>query len=232
MNQIIIDSRESKLIDLFEKNTIETKNLLLGDIHLILHNDCQILIERKTIHDFWQSILDNRLKEQRARLKEWMNEKNKVIYIIEYDKEIESEKLNTIERSIHRLNFIHQIMIKKVNTIKDTQEYIIWLSKQDNLFKQTDFQKDKLDSWLKSIIPKKKDIQTPENLIIVLLMSINGISYNIAKQITLECKNINQYIEKIKNYNIKNFSEIMIDNKKQLGMKKAKNIYNLLGIEN
>lgn len=229
---MLIDTREKSIIDILIKKNIDIsiEQLNLGDFHIIYDDHYELLIERKTIHDFWNSIIDNRLKEQRARLKEWSNDQHLfVIYMIEYDKEINEEQLNTIERCILRLNLIYKFMIVKVKNSEETCNYLIWLKNQKTFFKDIDLDKDKMESWCKQIIPKKKDIKTSENLIIVLLMSINGISYNIAKSLTLNCKSILDYIEELKKINIKDYSNIII-NQKKLGLKKAQLIYSLLGL--
>lgn len=84
---IYIDTRESKLRELLEKNeeTFITKPLELGDI-LIEHPNRQILIERKTIADFHASITDGRYKNQKLRLLEWRNKEDgrkNIIYLFE-----------------------------------------------------------------------------------------------------------------------------------------------------
>ena len=87
--KIIIDCRESKLIEACQSITkddfeIITKNLELGDI--IIQNDAEedkIIIERKTISDLLSSITDGRYNEQSFRLNGLENENHNIVYLIE-----------------------------------------------------------------------------------------------------------------------------------------------------
>ena len=69
---LIIDSREHKLIEIFEQNQIpfHQEQLEIGDIHIKNMNTNEILlvIERKTLCDLYSSIQDGRHREQKARL--------------------------------------------------------------------------------------------------------------------------------------------------------------------
>ena len=238
MTTITIDSREKSLISQFEpeKESISIQMLELGDIHIQYQDiPLEILIERKTQTDLWNSIIDSRYKEQRARLLNWSATNDtyrKIIYLIEMDPNentMDISKRETLEKTLHRLTFVYHIMIYRVYSISESKKYILWLSQQKTLLKEHDLDQDKLESWKSSILPKKKDIQTSENFIIVLLMCIQGISYSIANQLTFECKTIVEYIEKLKKTNIEEFGNILIS-KKKLGLKKATKIYSLLGI--
>ncbi len=77
MLRIIVDSRETQLIDLLQSRdldkyatsmTIEVQQLDIGDIHISSNNKTWIL-ERKTVQDLMASIKDGRYKEQKMRLK-------------------------------------------------------------------------------------------------------------------------------------------------------------------
>jgi len=229
---ICIDHREKYLIPLFSTDSIKVEALDLGDVHLLFENQFQILIERKTIQDFWSSIIDHRFKEQRARYKDWsqLSSFHYVIYLIEYDGELEENKQQTIEKAIHRLSFLYQFMVVKVASIQKTRDYIIWLSQQNSLFKETDIKRDKMETWIQSVVPKKKEIQTPQHLIIVILMCIPSISYRIAKCLTFECQSIYHYIEYLKKLSMETFSQTVLDNKKKIGIQKSKLVYQFLGI--
>jgi len=255
MTTIIIDSRETRLISLWKDDNhplvkkssstdsidhppeIQTQLLDIGDISIVYEeSQHHILIERKTIQDLWQSIVDHRLQEQRARLSEWSSAcptHRHVIYLIEYDHSYEKdkEKQNTIEGVLHRLTFLYQFMVHKVHHLSETKQYIQWLSTQTSLWKTTDIQKDKMESWTHSVLPKKKEVQTPNHLLHVLLMSIQGISYRIAKEITLDSLSVQQYITKLQTTPMSVLSDIKISTQK-LGLSRAKRIYQLLGIEN
>jgi crossover junction endonuclease MUS81 len=94
---LIIDIRESKLIDLIKTKApmplYETVNLPIGDI-IIRHSDSgityEIILERKCMTDMIASIKDGRYKEQKIRLLAEMNSsanknktKTKIAYLLE-----------------------------------------------------------------------------------------------------------------------------------------------------
>ena len=118
MIKLVIDNRETKLIELFDKNNISIiKNLEIGDILIINEEKPIIIIERKTLSDLSASIKDGRYKEQKIRLIH--NYKNcKKIYLIENTGNFDlsnsillSTKINGILRdSIYILNH-HQLII-------------------------------------------------------------------------------------------------------------------------
>ena len=70
--EIILDHREAKLIEIFERdytNIYRTAPLPIGDIHIINKDTQQIMIciERKTVSDLYSSIRDGRHREQKKR---------------------------------------------------------------------------------------------------------------------------------------------------------------------
>jgi len=230
---VYIDDREKKLLSIFKEDPIHVQHLDLGDIHLH-YEHLDILIERKTMTDFWQSIVDHRFQEQRARLYEWQNEKetHKVIYLMETcGHDLDPNKKETVEKAIHRLSFLYQMMVYRVGTPEQSCEYIRWLSQQTTLWKDVDTQKDKMETWTKIHVPKKKDVQTSSNLILILLMSLHGISHSMATHLTLDCASVSEYIDKLKTIPLQEYSQIKVTPTRQLGMKKAILIYQLLGIE-
>ena len=125
---IYIDTRESKLRELLEKNeeTFITKPLELGDI-LIEHPNRQILIERKTIADFHASITDGRYKNQKLRLLEWRNKEDgrkNIIYLsglfynFKKNNKFDKKIINLEKKSL--LNFVSNIknFNMKINDIR------------------------------------------------------------------------------------------------------------------
>jgi ERCC4-type nuclease len=80
-----IDTRETKLIKLFNENysniKINIEQLDIGDIHIV-NQYTNIVIERKTITDMLSSIKDGRYKEQKKRM---MDNYDDILYIIEND---------------------------------------------------------------------------------------------------------------------------------------------------
>ena len=63
--ELKIDNRE-KIKNLFPKDlNITFENLDIGDYIISKENMSYIIIERKTIPDYWSSIKDGRLREQK-----------------------------------------------------------------------------------------------------------------------------------------------------------------------
>ena len=129
MIQLIIDSRGGALYERVcsirlcdAPITIERKSIELGDIHIIIHGDGQVLrtliFERKTLPDMVASITDGRYREQKARLLSNVESRN-IVYIVEGDticaslkrgaKNISSAYFNMLFRDdIHPL-FTHDV---------------------------------------------------------------------------------------------------------------------------
>ena len=87
--ELIIDNRE-KIKELFEKKEyIKYENLSIGDYHIKLNGNTIVIIERKTINDLANSIVDGRYREQKKRLLDNF-EKEKILYILEGDIEMDN----------------------------------------------------------------------------------------------------------------------------------------------
>ena len=96
--EIIVDTREHDLIELFSSQEIKVKSLDVGDVHLI-GQDIVVAIERKSLADLAASIKDGRYKEQKQRLNAFMNSqeiKRVVVIIVEGRFSYDSEKPGSI----------------------------------------------------------------------------------------------------------------------------------------
>jgi len=129
---IIIDIRENKLIDLFQKNNIEfvKKQLEIGDIILEKNDEINLLIERKTIQDLISSIKDGRYKEQKTRILSKINIDN-VLYLIEGRVDNLKFDEKVVFGSI--TNMIFRDNIKLINTGNIKQSYDLILNLKKNL---------------------------------------------------------------------------------------------------
>ena len=104
MYNIIIDNRETDLINLFKKcfSEIYVSNLDVGDIAICEVIDTKVevvaLFERKTVSDMIASVKDGRYKEQKVRLMSYhiQNKTKKLYYILEGD----TSKLNPTEEKL------------------------------------------------------------------------------------------------------------------------------------
>jgi ERCC4-type nuclease len=124
--KLLVDYRETKLIDILSKKKIEfiTTNLPVGDI-LITTQDMKYNLccwERKTISDLNSSISDGRYHEQKARLLQ-LNCEIKG-YIIENAKStdiFDSKCLGVMTNSMLR----DRLFIARTTNIKETAKFII-----------------------------------------------------------------------------------------------------------
>jgi ERCC4-type nuclease len=187
MERLIIDYREKSIIQGLEELSIphQKENLAIGDIHCYFPNDFQICMERKTWQDLWASIIDGRYREQRSRLLEWMQDRRKVIYVLEGSIDTIGENKDTCLRTIHRLSLLYNIGVWRTKSVEDTVQYLKWFYEQKNMFEKMDPLQSQI-TQLSDSIKKKKDVQNPKNFLLAILQSITGISYEIAQQIVLE----------------------------------------------
>ncbi len=241
---ITIDNREHKLIEIFNNNNIKynKENLDFGDI-LIVNNNINILIERKTISDLASSIKDGRYKEQKLRLKDYSN-KYKIIYLIEgdiyLDKIYNGITSKTIQGIVLKLILRDNINCINCNSINDSFKLI---NNIVDLINKNKLEEDSNFSNLNNISINdinysntfkkcKKDNLTPLICNINQLSQIPSVSTRISSSIIdkyLSIENlINEYnkIELLDDkYNM--LSDLKINNRK-IGKKLSKKIYNYL----
>ena len=223
MIKLVIDNRETKLIELFDKNNISIikKNLEIGDILIINEEKPIIIIERKTLSDLSASIKDGRYKEQKIRLIH--NYKNcKKIYLIENTGNFDlsnsillSTKINGILRD--------SIYILESSSINNTYEILMKIMK--NIPKYLDIllgNENNDESYVSCIQINKKANLNKENIEILQLSVIPGISKNIAKIILNHFGSIREIYKlldtKNKNEVILEISELK-NGKRKLGKK-------------
>ena len=232
MIKLVIDNRENKLIELFEKNNINIikKNLEIGDILIIYEEKPIIIIERKTLSDLSASIKDGRYKEQKIRLIH--NYKNcKKIYLIENSGNFDlsnsillSTKINGILRD--------NIYILESSSLINTYEILNKIMK--NIPKYLDILigiKNNDESYISCIQVNKKANLNKESIEILQLSVIPGISKNIAKVILNHfgsLRSIYQMFDnKDKNEVIFEISELK-NGKRKLGKKLSEKFINFI----
>ena len=223
MIKIVIDNRENKLIELLEKNNINItkKNLEIGDIIILSDEKPIIIIERKTLSDLSASIKDGRYKEQKIRLIH--NYKDcKKIYLIENSGHFDlgnsilmSTKINGILRD--------NISVLESSSLINTYEILMKIV--NNIPKYLDIllnNKNNDESYVSCIQINKKANLNKENIEILQLSVIPGISKNIAKVILNHFGSIREIYKlldiKDKNEFIKEISELK-NGKRKLGKK-------------
>ena len=237
MLKLIIDSRERQLFNsLIERDLdnykdliqIESCNLELGDIKIIISDDYELIFERKTLSDLNSSINDGRYKEQKNRLLSNYSS-NSITYIIEGDDILKSINRNDKRISSVYLHSLYRDNIKILFTknIFETTNLILTLSTKI-IDKPNEFTNEKKyeNEYTDVIKIKSKKISniTPDNCFILQLCQIPNISSTIAKNIVNKYSNIRELLKSLDNCDsyenkIKLLSEI-----DKIGKDKAKKI--------
>lgn len=176
---LLIDYREKALSDALTILTIPyTKTtLLIGDIQI----NNSWLLERKTINDLHQSILDGRFEEQRNRLRQIARENMmRIGYIIEGLPQ--SQDLNGgLAAALASLSMEFAVFISDSPTTTALQIKKIMAGQKQNEA---------------SIIPQihKIQVKTPTGLLKALLLSITGVGDVYADAIATHYKSINNFV--------------------------------------
>lgn len=228
---ILIDTRESKLIELFEENNIDydKKQLEIGDIQIIKDDEIILCIERKTIDDLVSSIKDGRYKEQKTRMLSKINYDN-ILYIIEgkIDKYKHNEK--QIFGSITNMNFRDKIKVISTNNIKQTYELILSLKKK---FIEGKFNSKENKDYNETIKINKKENITLELFNIKVLSTIPGVSVKMSEIIINKVNSIKELIQTYNNLDnekdkIEYLKDIQYSDKRKIGLVISNRIYKYL----
>lgn len=185
--QLNIDYREKALLQLI---SVEPKNLSLGDVTIEKDGKELLIIERKTISDLASSICDGRYKEQSFRLTESPVLNHNILYLIEGSlNQVCSLSKKTLLSSLISLWYHKGFTIFRTESIEDTAEFITTLYEK----LQKDDMKPHIESDYTSTVKKqKRDKITPENIDIIMLSQIPGISTTTASALMTEHKTIFQ----------------------------------------
>lgn len=206
--EVIIDNRETKIKFHFQKsfNSIDIfkyENLDIGDIIIKYDNVIKYIFERKTIKDLSDSIKDNRYHEQKQRMLHALDSNIKICYIFEsfrgYEGLTNNIEINNIKGnillsailntticndfgtfttySINETIFIIEELIKRM--LKNPDKYF-------NKTKQID------NSYL--LKKRKKDNINRDNILVLYLSQIPGVSTSVGKTINNQFKTMNNLI--------------------------------------
>jgi ERCC4-type nuclease len=235
MTKLIIDTREKLIISKLENYDFSVEQLDLGDIIFKEDDEIILIIERKTIKDLKASIIDGRIKEQKARL---LGSNTNIMYLIEgdlYKENIGSFPVKTLIGSIINTELRDNIRVYRTNTENETIEFIKKL--HDKLQKDGKmFFKDVKVDYSTTLKKKKKENMTPEIWFRNTLENIPQISDKISNVIVEKYKtyvNLINVYEKMPEelrhkllvdleYNIAN------DKKRKIGNKASERIYKFL----
>lgn len=235
--EVVIDSRETKLIDHFERH-VTKKCLDIGDI-ILRDGLYEIIIERKTWTDLYASICDGRYREQRARLLMSRNGKTVVMYVIEGNglSLLESSVYDTCRRTLYRLMIGYGVPVHYTQHVKETVQWIEWMAAKDTLgvyFQTRNMEQDRIENVFQR--QDKKSIETPKNLLIGVLSSIHGVSYPLACAIAESFQSLYEMCRSYDIlYEVLNKTEYVVEktsNKKKVGQKLIHKIMFLFGVNN
>ena len=231
MSILIIDSREVQLQSILRGKNVphQAGQLRCGDV-LLQMDSKKICIERKTIQDFWSSIKDGRFREQRARLTDWSSESRDhyVIYLIEG-----SITDQILLSAAHRLFLVYKFHVWIAETIQESATYICWLYHQANLFHERTQEHDKMEDLSKSM-KCKKEFQTSRNILIALIQSLHGCSYEMALAIAGTFGSVFEFVQFCADKGVDHFKDSTYEtrskNPRRIGADRIKKIFHLLGI--
>ena len=183
---IVVDIREHALIKLFERDgslTVQTRQLQVGDV-ILQHSetDVVLVIERKTIADLGASIVDNRFREQKARLAESISP-NKVLYIIEHSQDQTRVPKSTLNSAIENLVFKHSFKVLHTDSLKDTMDTILRLYKK-LVIDETSV----TELPTPNFKPVSRKEKSTANVFETQLSCVHGVSPTVAKWIAGEYK--------------------------------------------
>lgn len=236
MLKLIIDSREKQLFNSIKERDldnykdfiqIESTNLELGDIKIILSDNFELIFERKTLSDLNQSINDGRYKEQKNRLLSNYNS-NLITYIIEGDDILKSINRNDKRISSVYLHSLYRDNIKILftkNTFETTNLILTLCTKiidKPNEFTNTKKETDYIDNV--KIKSKKISNITPDNCFILQLCQIPNISSTIAKNIVSKYSNIKELLTSLDNCDCYENKIKLLQEIDKVGKDKAKKI--------
>jgi ERCC4-type nuclease len=184
---ITLDSREKKLIKIYNKKkiTFKTEALNVGDIELyynVINDDCTktkitvALIERKTFPDFLSSCNSGRKDEQINRLIEDTGKNIKKYYLIE-GKIPPTSNVKRIKTAISNIRGRDGLSIIRTDSIMDTAKEILRLRKSLMLAPKL-----KGDVFTRTCALKIKGY-TKKNYFLSSLMGITGIGKKTAEKI-------------------------------------------------
>jgi ERCC4-type nuclease len=214
--ELVIDNREKSLIRLFQQHPrdyVHYRNLDYGDCLITWQGQERIIMERKTHEDLASSIKDGRYSEQKTRLFKWRADgadrgRRRLVYIIEGSPPshpsttINGIPYTTLTSSMLSMTFRDNI---DVLTTKDVNETYALLDRlltkllkdpDDYFHSPTNVQHDAA-SYFDSVKLKKNKNITPDNIFILQLAQIPGISSKIAHAIHRQHPTMSHFISEL-----------------------------------
>jgi ERCC4-type nuclease len=142
--ELVIDDREKAISNLLQENSeikYTVKRITIGDYALILNDNIEMIVERKTLKDLASSILDGR-KDNIAKLIELRLQTNcKIAYIIEgntpnYNRKINRIPYKNLLAHLDHLMMRDNVFILYTKSPEDTLERLTYLLKNISTIKK------------------------------------------------------------------------------------------------
>ena len=237
--ELIIDTRENVIKKEFESNEdVSVQQLDIGDIIFKYENEIFLLIERKSIRDFVDSIKSGRYREQKYRILSNVD-KDKVIYLIEGDLNqyisVSGMATTSLDSAIINLLIRDNIKVYVSLNIEKSIEFIrnIYNKLKKKGIKYFVRNKEDMEvKYLSCLKSKKKENIDPEKCFIMQLSQIPGISINIASVIVKNYSSIYKLCMDLKENGPDTLKEIDYeisnDKKRRIGKKTSNKIYNYI----
>jgi ERCC4-type nuclease len=238
MTQLRIDNRETALKDLLcSKPEVSFENLDIGDA-IIQSESIEVLFERKTVPDLIASIKDGRYNEQKVRLKAWLQQstgKRTVIYIIEGFTGYNALKKKGIVYGFSSAGIVSALVGLSLrdgfllSTTKDPEDTACYISEIfDRIVKDPMKYVEGNTSgggYLETLKMKKNKNITPENVIVLQLSQIPGVSIKTAEAIAVKHSTMAELIRHLDSLEAKsNYIAELTVGTRRIGSKTAEKI--------
>ena len=230
--ELVSDYRETHINKLFTEKKIPFKSdtLDVGDFKIVYNETTKTIIERKSISDLVSSIIDGRYKEQSLRLSSLENlHAHNIIYIIEGNLNTYKPRTrincDAIKSCMFALTYYKGFIVVNTKSKEETADYIKYvfdkISKhpKDEPYSENNCKED----YVNVVKKVKRDNINKENINILMLSQIPGISANIAKSI------LNKFtFKQLVNGDFENCDITYIDSKRKIPKKSLVTIRDFL----
>jgi len=214
---IKLDYREKKLngqllklkdTNKFDKISIVLENLSIGDV-IICDDDGKekMIIERKTLSDLASSIKDGRYAEQSYRLNGYSMVNHNIVYLLEGIIADWPERKARMTRTPKKTLYVTMFSLQyykgftTINTknVEETAEYIVRVTDKLSRDKKQCYYDSSCNyvPYTSVVKKEKKKNITPENIDIIMLNQIPGISLKTSEVIIEKYKTVYNLIQEL-----------------------------------
>ena len=227
--ELVIDDREKAISNLLQENSeikYTVKRITIGDYALILNDNIEMIVERKTLKDLASSILDGR-KDNIAKLIELRLQTNcKIAYIIEgntpnYNRKINRIPYKNLLAHLDHLMMRDNVFILYTKSPEDTLERLTYLLKNISTIKKGGDNAKNITDTEKNITDTEKNIT--DNEIPILNTNIQNTNDLLNQKIVITIPEI-KFLSKIPGISL-SMAEILYEKKITLNL-----IYNNISI--